>query len=391
MRKVLILDGNQRSALAVTRSLGSKGRVVVTADQRQSTLSGSSKYCAESFVYPSPYNEPENFVKMVRNECSQRDIGIIIPMTEITTYLMLKNRHLFNEIVIPYGDFEAYEFLSDKWRVCELAGQLGISHPKTYFVKSASQICDSLSEWNFPLIIKPYRSLTFLDGKGTPMSVKCVRSSSELYAAIERTHYLQRCPFLLQEYVEGEGRGIFVLYERGTPVVYFAHRRLREKPPSGGVSVLSESIEVDSQLREAATKLLDHVKWHGVAMVEFKVSPAGTPYLIEINPRLWGSLQLAIDAGIDFGDLLCKLALGENLDIAGGYKVGVRSRWLLGDLDHLYLTFKEHSHHDNGRASMWKKVLDFLNFSGKNCRFDVNRWEDLNPFICELRQYLLHR
>ena len=47
-------------------------------------------------------------------------------------------------------------------------------------------------------------------------------------------------------------------------------------------------------------ELLDELNWHGVAMVEFKVTEDGTPYLMEINTRFWGSLQLAIDAGVDF-------------------------------------------------------------------------------------------
>jgi hypothetical protein len=74
---------------------------------------------------------------------------------------------------------------------------------------------------------------------------------------------------------------------------------LREKPPSGGVSVLSESVQVNSKLGSLAQTLLENSNWHGVAMVEFKVATDGTPYLMEINTRFWGSLQLAIDAGVD--------------------------------------------------------------------------------------------
>jgi predicted ATP-grasp superfamily ATP-dependent carboligase len=166
---------------------------------------------------------------------------------------------------------------------------------------------------------------------------------------------------------------------------------LREKPPSGGVSVLSESIEVDFQQREAATKILDSAKWHGVAMVEYKVASDGRPYLIEINPRFWGSLQLAIDAGIDFPELLYQLAIGGKLDVANSYKIGTKSRWLLGDLDHLYLTFRNGRSHGDRRASKWKTVIEFLNVSGESTRFEVNRWNDLSPFVFELRQYLRKR
>src|SRR2546430_8599658 len=87
--------------------------------------------------------------------------------------------------------------------------------------------------------------------------------------------------------------------------------------------------------------ILDHVGWHGAAMVEFKVRADGRPYLMEINPRFWGSLQLAIDAGVDFPWLAYQLAAGLTPDSVEGYRIGVRNRWLLGDLDHVYLSWKE--------------------------------------------------
>ena len=80
----------------------------------------------------------------------------------------------------------------------------------------------------------------------------------------------------------------------------FAHRRLREKPPSGGVSVYRESVAPDPSLVARAAALLAGLGWRGVAMVEMKTDArTGTPYLMEVNGRFWGSLQLAVDAGVD--------------------------------------------------------------------------------------------
>src|ERR671923_161553 len=81
--------------------------------------------------------------------------------------------------------------------------------------------------------------------------------------------------------------------------------------PSGGVSVLSESVPIDPALRAIAERILDRVRWHGVVMLEFKITPAGAPCLIEANARFWGSLQLAIDAGVDFPYLLYQVATGQ--------------------------------------------------------------------------------
>src|SRR3990172_12843852 len=117
MKKVLILDANQRSALAATRSLGSKGVQVVVADETGETLAGSSRYCSESFKYSSPYEEPEDFIATLKKESIRRSINVIFPMTEISTYLLLKYRYHFAGLSIPFAPFEAFDLLTNKWKL----------------------------------------------------------------------------------------------------------------------------------------------------------------------------------------------------------------------------------------------------------------------------------
>ena len=388
MKKVLILDANQRSALAATRSLGSKGVQVVVADETGETLAGSSRYCSESFKYSSPYEEPEDFIATLKKESIRRSINVIFPMTEISTYLLLKYRYHFAGLSIPFAPFEAFDLLTNKWKLNELASQLDITIPMTYYIKDTKDISNIFSKLEFPVVIKPYRSRIFLHRKWISTSVKYVNSVIELENTIARTEWLSRCPFMIQEYIQGEGRVIFTLYNQGDPIVFFAHKRLREKPPSGGVSVLSESIEVDPRMREITEKILDYVKWHGVAMVEFKVSSEGIPYLMEVNARFWGSLQLAIDTGVDFPYLLYKLAVDEGHEKVEGYKIGIKSRWLLGDLDHLYLILKNDSGLYLKASSKWRLILQFLNFFVRDTTYEVNRWDELRPFFFEIRKYL---
>ena len=151
------------------------------------------------------------------------------------------------------------------------------------------------------------------------------------------------------------------------------------------MSVLSESISTDPGLALYTRKLLEHAGWHGVAMVEFRIAPDGTPYLMEINTRFWGSLQLAIDAGVDFPYMLYQLACDEQPDQVFDYKVGIRLRWLLGDLDNLYLTLKN-KHTDNGIKT--GAFIRFFMPSAARTRHEVNRISDLKPFWYELRNYL---
>ena len=106
-------------------------------------------------------------------------------------------------------------------------------------------------------------------------------------------------------------------------------------PIQGGPSTLREGVE-HPKVMEVGLSLLKSLNWVGVAMVEFKVDPRDRiPKLMEINPRFWGSLQLAIVSGVDFPYLILKMAQQENFEPVLHYPLGRRCRWLLfGDILH---------------------------------------------------------
>jgi predicted ATP-grasp superfamily ATP-dependent carboligase len=161
------------------------------------------------------------------------------------------------------------------------------------------------------------------------------------------------------------------------------------------VSVYRESIEPDPVLRERALALLDAFAWQGVAMVEFKVEGAtGTPYLMEVNGRFWGSLQLAIDAGVDFPALLIEAAADRPAPPLGEFRAGVRSRWWWGDVDHLIARMRR------SRAALdlpgdapgrWTAIRDFLHVRPGIDRNEVLRWNDPAPFLRESLDWLRNR
>jgi predicted ATP-grasp superfamily ATP-dependent carboligase len=293
---------------------------------------------------------------------------------------------------IPGPAPAVYETVSDKYRLMKLAQQLGVPIPDTLFVEDGRLPTDLQAVGDFPLIVKPGRSRIPIDGAWTNTSVHHMANRGELERLYQDTPYL-RWPSLIQRRIEGEGQGIFALCDHGRPVALFAHRRLREKPPAGGVSVLRESIELPKPMTDHAVKLLQHVGWHGVAMVEFKVERrTGIPRLMEINGRFWGSLQLAVDAGLNFPFMLYQLTCGHQVEAPpAGYRAGVKSRWLLGDLDHLLARlFKsdEALRLPSGYPSRVRCALEFVRFVQKDLHYEVERWNDAGPARHEVCAYV---
>lgn len=318
---------------------------------------------------------------------------MLVPMSDLAMQLIGQRRREFDEYTsIPAPPLSVYEAVSDKYRLMKLAMDLEVPIPDTIFIEEGRLPADLKAVGEFPLIVKPSRSRVQINGTWVATVVQQAANRKELEHQFRETPYL-RYPSLLQRCVEGEGQGIFALCDRGSPVALFAHRRLREKPPSGGVSVLRESIELPKTVAEYAVRLLQKTGWHGVAMVEFKIErETGIPRLMEINGRFWGSLQLALDAGMNFPFFLCQLAMNQPIAVpAHGYRIGVKSRWLLGDLDHLLLRlFKSDKtlKLPPGYPSRWQCAKDFFHFISKDLYYEIERWDDLSPARYEIGTYL---
>ena len=308
-----------------------------------------------------------------------------MPKTELTATLLLDAQPSLPAITLPFADINTVDTLADKCSLMHLAESLNIPTPGTWYVDDPDNLPVDLTRLSYPIILKPGKSWLPYKNKWIHTTVQIVNDASEANSILTSDPSFRAHPFMLQEFIPGKGEGVFTLYDKGNPLAFFAHRRLREKPPQGGVSVLSESITVDSTLELYARKLLNHVDWHGVAMVEFRVTPEGKPYLMEVNTRFWGSLQLAVDAGVDFPWLLYQAAAGEQPKIVSHYKTGIRLRWLLGDIDSLYLVLRDK---DVSLKEKLTAIIQFLIPHPFKTRHEVNRLSDIRPFFWELKQYI---
>ena len=333
---VLVTDGEQRASLAAVRSLGRAGYECHVVSATGRSLTGASRYAAREHRLADPLTEPETFGGGLERLVAEREIAVILPVTDASLFALLPRRERLAPARLPWPALEVVRAVADKPLVMEMAVRVGIGVPRQVVLQSQGAVAALAGdEITFPLIVKPARSV--VDGPTGRMKigVRFVDDRAGLERALlplPEAAY----PVMLQQRVVGPGIGVFLLVWQGQTRAVFSHRRLREKPPSGGISVYRESIAADPGLVAKSRSLLDAFGWEGVAMVEYKVDAAtGVPYLMEINGRFWGSLQLAVDAGVDFPRLLVDLALGHDPGPPPGYRPGVRSRWWWGDVDHL--------------------------------------------------------
>ena len=391
---VLVTDGEQRSALAVVRALGRAGHKITVCSARSRCLAGASRYADEVARVPDPLRDSQSFIKHLSVLVRRSNIDVVIPMTDASMLAALEGADQLAPAVLPVAELERYRAVSDKEGVLGVASRFGIAVPaqRTLALDDAHAIDEF--DMAYPVVVKPARSVGEHGGRRAHFSVRYARNATELTRIVQSTDPAA-FPLLLQQRVVGPGVGVFLLVWEGETIATFSHRRLREKPPSGGVSVYRESIAADPDLVARSRALLEHFDWRGVAMIEYKIDErTGTPYLMEINGRFWGSLQLAIDAGVDFPNLLLSVAVDGEDPSVSEYRIGVRSRWWWGDVDQLVTRLRRSAQTlalPENAPTRWQAVREFMRPGSDADRNEILQLDDPWPFVRETIDWLRNK
>jgi len=327
--RVLVTDAESRKALAVVRALGRDAEVSTLSGSRIS-IAGWSRWSRRHHVVPSGDGFAERVLDLARGR-----YDVIIAPQEDTIVRLGREADRFAEagVKLSFPPLEVLELAFDKGLTLELARRIGVPVPATHIAGDHAEIETAAEKIGFPLVIKPRHSYYWTGSdfrlNGGPTYA---RNLAELRAALVLLDRAQPPP-LLQAWVPGTGRGVFLLLARdGTLSAAFAHGRVRDVHPSGSASVVRSSVALDPSLLEQSVALLRAMRMWGVAMVEYRVDRrTGQALLLEVNARLWGSIQLAVDAGVDFPRLLVEVTEG-GVPQLGSYRTGITVRWWLGDL-----------------------------------------------------------
>jgi predicted ATP-grasp superfamily ATP-dependent carboligase len=392
---VLVTDGDERAALAVVRSLGRAGYEVHVCGSRRRTMAAMSRRTFESFAAPDPLHAPADFVAAVSAYAASHEIRVLLPITEAALLAVLGARARFTGMIIPFPPLETFRAASDKQALTAMAGRVGIAVPRQWEVVHPGGLAAiDLDGLPYPVVLKPARSVGEDNGVRSRQTVSYAGDADALRRRVAHMP-AAAFPLLVQQRIVGPGCGVFLLRWGGATIAVFAHRRIREKPPAGGVSVYAEAVVADPALVAQSERLLAELDWQGIAMVEYKRDAStGVPYLMEINGRFWGSLQLAIDAGVDFPRWLVRCALGEPLPQPPSYRAGVRGGWWWGEVDHILTRLRRSDAElalPPGAPTRASAVAGFLARCRPGQRDAVFRLDDPMPFVLESARWLRRR
>lgn len=328
--EVLVTDGNYKHTLGAVRYLSREGfDIDIIGSTRD--LSRWSRFLSQVAYPTSDFNEGkiDEFLRFLSNTA----YDVLLPVGAKSVYLVARHRAEIESLCqVPIASQDKVELCLDKTATASFARRLGLKVPSTWAFESLAMLQEHVCDLDFPVVVKDRHEITKRDpiyAYNTDQLLKSV----VLWESDSQSD--QPLP-LVQQYISGTGCGFFALYQRGVCKRVFMHRRIRETPPTGGASCCAMSV-YEPDLMTAGKRLLDALEWHGVAMVEFKRERrTGQLYLMEINPKFWGSLDLALASGVNFPALNVRMALGEDIAYSEDYQVGLKFHWPLdGEIRHV--------------------------------------------------------
>ena len=329
----LVIDADQRQALVTVRELGKTGLRVGAAECAPGAPAFASRWCRTSLVLPDFAEQDGPFLDALLAVCETRRPRVLIPSHDGSIEALRRRRMELERtaVNVALAAEPALAIAMDKPRTLQTARELGLHVPRGASVDNAARIPDALAEVPLPVVIKPARSWGEGPAGGVRLNAIVATTDAAARGAIEAV-LTTGLPALVQEWLPGAREAISFLYADGQVWARFAQRTTRAVPPLGGSSVARESIPLPADIAGDAERLVRELELAGYSEVEFRRDAAGRAALMEINPRLSASVELAVRAGVPFPRLLYDWAAGERLQACADYRSGVRMRWLGGDV-----------------------------------------------------------
>ncbi len=327
---VIVTDAKYRASLSVIRALAKHGHDIVLTqtmgDSHPNVPSFSSRYVTRTVKFDCSADDNNAYLLALIALIKEYDNPVIFPIGAKTLELVASHRDELAEICsFTVCDKDTLDLTNDKSRVALAAREIGIKTPPTY---------TSVDGAEFPVIIKPVCGEKF--GLGAKDRYTVVNDRTDFDAVYEKMSRYGGTP-IIQKRITGTGIGVSLLMDKsGHAVSAICHKRVREYPVSGGPSACCESF-YDEELVRMSERLLRELDFVGMAMVEYKldgdVISAENAYLLEINPRVWGSFPLTYAAdtsfALDYVGVSSDKHESHRLD---NYKTGVRMNFILSDL-----------------------------------------------------------
>jgi len=328
--RILVTDVQERSTLAAVRCLGNAG-YRVTATATGCLAPGFwSRCCAARTVLPDPATGSEHFVHRLEALVRRERHEVLIPGTDVSLHAISCHRERLERYVrLGLPSHDAVLRALDKECLAEHADAVGLDPPEERSCEDIGQARQAADEFGYPVLVKPARTVVQQEGGSVRYASRLAHDEAELLSLqqdLGRCLVQRRCPGAVVSFAG-------LATDAGLAAAVVSRYR-RTWPPAAGNVCFSETISAPKILRDQVQALIRAIGWRGLFELELIERGNGRFTAIDLNPRAYGSLALALAAGVPLPALWCEWLLGAT-PAAPDAHVGIGYRWEDADLWHL--------------------------------------------------------
>ena len=289
---------------------------VIAADANPGAV---GRYLNNDFE-PIPLATDPSFIDAILSLCRKRDIHVVLPL--VTKELISLSKHTkefelagAKLLVSPNASLE---IANNKSRLYGFMQWRGMTVPEFRVVENIEQFKTAVEELIYPgrpVCFKPSvsngsRGFRIISEQMNELDLLFNHKPAATYLSLhDAIRILSSGVFpelLFSEYLPGEEYSVDCVANHGEPVLIVP--RLRKKMING-ISVEGEFIKDDSIINYC-NQIIHELQLHGNIGIQVKKSAAGQFLILEINPRVQGTISAALGAGVNLPELAVKQELG---------------------------------------------------------------------------------
>jgi D-aspartate ligase len=300
--RVLIPDGDDERTIKVVQSLGVSRKAEVFVMTTRKNVVRYSRFCRAFNISENGGGDSINAsVERVLKECA---IDVILPVAEKGIRLIHHADWGEEYKTAPVPDLNTLETVGNKHLLGNLCRDLGLNYPKSILVNGRKDVNKLGEIERYPVLIKPVRGA---GGHGIALAKEKEAVHDHFSGGLSAETDKE---YIIQEYIDGPDIDISILCRQGK-ILAFTIQEPIEKVQN--VFSFAKAIRFlkDKNIFEYCENLVAHLRWSGVAHLDFKKEKkSGKLFLIDFNPRFWGTLLGSTRAGVNFPLLACYSGMG---------------------------------------------------------------------------------
>lgn len=290
MKNVFVFPCGSEIGLEINRALANSIHFNLFGG---SSVDDHGKYVYKNYIDNVPYINSPNFIDALNEIIRQHEIDFVIPAHDTAIIKLAENQSQINAMVVT-SPLETCRICNSKAKTYELFK----NHIPT------PEVFENEKQLNYPVFLKPDV------GQGSKGTYK-VKNEEEL------TFYLKKDPtILILEYLPGKEYTIDCFTDRNGNLLFVGGReRVRIK---SGISVNSKIVE-NAAFRQIAEKINSILPLQGVWFYQLKERGNGEFVLMEIAPRIAGTMALYRGVGINFIQLSLFDRMGYDVSVLNNH------------------------------------------------------------------------